>query len=254
MTSEEIEKARLDIERERLELDRTKSELDKSFFKRNSGVLIPAAVSLAAVIVSLSQVWITKISKEKELEITTIQKKYELNMLEVQKKREWDLSAAKFVIDNRQAIFNGSLEEQRLFAKIIPTIFPEDISASLLTRIETASPPASKAPWREALNNTARPSTSARSVPTSPQQPRSLPQPERSVGQSSSDKRYAVEVTPEGRAVIRDTESKLTVATLDSNNDPIVGASITPDGRFVKVQTISGSSQLWELGSMRRVQ
>ena len=76
----EIEKARLDIERERLELDKSKSRFERSFFRANSGVLISAAVSLAALIVSLGQVWVTKISKDKELEVATLQKNLELDV------------------------------------------------------------------------------------------------------------------------------------------------------------------------------
>ncbi len=52
MASDEVEQARLEIERERLALDKKKSELDRKFVRANSGVLISAAVSFAALIVS----------------------------------------------------------------------------------------------------------------------------------------------------------------------------------------------------------
>src|SRR2546430_2949312 len=117
MTPDELENARLAIERERLELDKAKAELDRGFLRRHSSVLIPAAVSLAAVIVSLGQVWVTKITKDKELEITTVHRRLELEVqdkqkerdrltTDAQKKRELDLSVARFVTENRQAIFN----------------------------------------------------------------------------------------------------------------------------------------------------
>lgn len=164
LTAAEIENARLQVERERLEIDKSKAALDHRFWNRNSGTLIMAVVSLAAVIVSLGQVWASKVSKDKELEITSLQKKVELEVLDKQKekelalvdarsKREWDLSVAKFIMDNRKALFNGTADERKIFAKIIPTMFPEELSVSLFQKLEAASPAAAKQTWRDAREN-----------------------------------------------------------------------------------------------------
>ncbi len=161
MATDEIEKAHLEIERERLEFEKSKAQLDRNFFRSNSGILISSVVSLAVVFVSLSQVWITKVTKDKELELASMQKKSELDLqdkqkehelmvLDAPKKREWDLNAAKFITDNRKAIFNGTPDEQKLFAKIIGAIYPTEIAAYMLvSRIERASPPGTKKTWRE---------------------------------------------------------------------------------------------------------
>ncbi|MEK6320044.1 MAG: carboxypeptidase-like regulatory domain-containing protein [Acidobacteriota bacterium] len=152
------------MERERLEIDKSKAALDHRFWNRNSGTLIMAVVSLAAVIVSLGQVWASKVSKDRELEITSLQKKVELEVLDKQKekelalvdarsKREWDLSVAKFIMDNRKALFSGTADERKIFAKIIPTMFPEELSVSLLQKLESASPSAAKQTWRDAREN-----------------------------------------------------------------------------------------------------
>ncbi|MEK6406823.1 MAG: hypothetical protein AABN34_07665 [Acidobacteriota bacterium] len=88
LTADQIENARLQVERERLEIDKSKAALDHRFWNRNSGTLIMAVVSLAAVIVSLGQVWASKVSKDRELEITSLQKKVELEVLDKQKEKE----------------------------------------------------------------------------------------------------------------------------------------------------------------------
>jgi hypothetical protein len=158
-----IETARLKIDRQRLELDKSKAEREKRFWNKNS-TSITALVSLAAVIVSLSQVWVAKISKDKELEITSLQKLAELDVADKQKEkelailteqrhREWSLNAAKFVTDNRKALFAGTPQERDLFAKLIPTVFPADVSASLLDRLIAASPPTAKGVWSTARAN-----------------------------------------------------------------------------------------------------
>jgi len=84
LTQAEIERARLELDRKQLEIDKSSAELGKNFLNRNTGVLVSAAVSFAAVIVSLAQVWVTTISKDKEIQISTIQRKAEVESQERQ--------------------------------------------------------------------------------------------------------------------------------------------------------------------------
>ncbi|MBC7908946.1 MAG: hypothetical protein H7Y30_00495 [Pyrinomonadaceae bacterium] len=156
-----IEEARLEVERERLKLEQAKVHLENKFWNKHTGTFITAMISLAAVIVSLGQVWVAKISKDKELQITSLQKKLEIDMIDKQKekelavldeqhKRQWNLSTAKFVTENREALFNGTPKEQELFAKLIPTIFPQEISTTLLDKLGKVNSPAAKNISRQA--------------------------------------------------------------------------------------------------------
>src|SRR5882724_1841058 len=52
----------------------------------------------------------------------------------------------------RKAIFDGAPRDQRLFAQIIGTIYPKEISTTFLSRIETASPARSKQAWHDVRN------------------------------------------------------------------------------------------------------
>jgi len=167
-TDRSLQEKRLDLEIEKLKLDRekfvfeqSKTEKTERFINKNVGTVITAIVSLTAVIVSIGQVWVTKISKDRELEITRENKKYEtealdkqkdkeLTLVEVQKKRDWNLSVANFVLNNRKALFHGTDEEKRTYAKIIPTIFPVEVSDSLLERLTVSSTPQSKRIWQDA--------------------------------------------------------------------------------------------------------
>jgi hypothetical protein len=166
--SNETERLKLGLERERfdlqksieiskLEIEKLKIERELKFWNRNLGVLITAAVSLAAVIVSLGQVWSTWISQNKQLQIVALQKEKELSLSDEQNKREWNLNAAKFITDNRKIIFEGSPQEQKLIAKVIQTIYPSDVALSLLEKIESASPPSEAGTWREAREKVVRP-------------------------------------------------------------------------------------------------
>lgn len=183
---DEIEILKLNLERERFELQKnienSKLEIEKlkigreqKFWNRNSGALITATVSLAAVIVSLGQVWSTWISQDKQLQIAALQKgqeieminrqkEKELSLLDEQNRREWNLSAAKFITDNRKTIFDGNPQEQKLLAKVIQTIYPPDVAFSLLEKLESASPPDEVSTWREAREKIVRPAGAAKRV------------------------------------------------------------------------------------------
>jgi len=263
MEMSDIEKAHLDIERERLQLEKAQAEINKRFLRTNSGVLISAAVSLAAVTVSLSQVWVTKIQKDKELEIATIQRKSEMEIQEkqkereltaqdAQKKREWDLSAAKFITDNRKAIFNGTQVEQKLFAKLIGSIYPPDVSSSLLERIENASPTASKQTWREIRSAIQQPRKEPTSATNEVKQPL--------LGESltnglklSPDRKYYM-VVRNGGVSLFDASTNKELRRIVGNDDEIIGAFFSPDGNLILTVTISGKRRTWNIKTGQVVQ
>lgn len=86
----DVELARLEIERERLRLEQTRLQIENKFWNKNTGTVITAMISLVAVVVSLSQVWVAKITKDKELQMTAIQKQSELTLMQEQRDREWN--------------------------------------------------------------------------------------------------------------------------------------------------------------------
>lgn len=185
-SNDEVEMVRLGIERERLEIqkdienskleiERLKLEREQKFWNRNSGTLITALVSLAAVIVSSGQVISTWISQNRQLQIAIIQKNQEIDMVERQKvkelalldeqnRREWNLNAAKFIADNRKGLFDGSQQEQKLLAKVIRTVYPPDVAALLLEKLESTSLPSEGSTWREAREKIVRPVSSLKRV------------------------------------------------------------------------------------------
>lgn len=169
---DEIEAEKLNLERERLELQRTietaklgfeksKLEHEHKFWNRNSGVLITGLISLAAVMVTLGQVWSTSITQKEQMKIAEFQKNREIEMIDRQKEKELSLSAAKFVADNRKVLFEGSAQEKELMAKIIGIIYPPPVAASLLAKLENASSPPEESTWRKERERIVRPTAPA---------------------------------------------------------------------------------------------
>jgi WD40 repeat protein len=161
--SRELDSREIEIARKQLDFEKSQAESSRGFLDRNIGVLITAAVSLAAVIVSVGQVWVTTISKNKEIEITQIQhtqdlesqerqKVKELASNEAQRKRELDLEAAKFITEHSKEIFGGSTEDKELYGKLMVTLFPPEVASPLLHRIAAASTGPSQRIWQNARN------------------------------------------------------------------------------------------------------
>ena len=69
MEATELEKTKIELEQQRLKIEKTRAEQENRYLQRHLGVIITAAVSLAAVLVSATQIWVASITKEKELEI-----------------------------------------------------------------------------------------------------------------------------------------------------------------------------------------
>ncbi len=213
-------------EPDRLALEKAKTELANTFFGRYSPILIPAAVSFAAVIVSLGQVWVTKISKDKELELITAQKHLELELQDAQRKRELDISAAKFVTENREAIFRGTQDEQELFAKLISTLFPTEVASPLLRRLQRASPASSQA-WQQAINA----STDAAAA-------------------ISPDRKRFVTID-QGIVRVWDAETGKVVGRL-VETEPLDSVKFSPDGKQLFTQSIGGKVSGWNLSDLSK--
>lgn len=124
----QIEEGRLAVERERLELERRKASVDERFLNRNLGTVITAIVSLAAVLVSLSQVWVAWSAKERELEQAAMRQN-----------REWNLSILKYISENKALLFGTDNEERKRITSIILVTFPEEITQALFRKLEDSA-------------------------------------------------------------------------------------------------------------------
>lgn len=123
---------------------------------KNYGILISSAISLAAVVVSFSQVWIAHIDKRKELEvsrtqieITTIQGKQQLNLKELELERRWKLEAVKFTTKNMGLIFSKNEEERIRIRNVMLATFPLEITEPLFKKLESSVPLEDKEVWRK---------------------------------------------------------------------------------------------------------
>jgi hypothetical protein len=162
MTEQEIEIERLKVERDRLEFDKEKARQDQKFWVRNFATVLTTVLSLAAVLVTLGQVWIAKISKDREIEIaasqkdkelslTQAQKEKELTLLAAQQEREWNLSAAKFISEHSNVIFGKDKEQREQIAKVMIVTFPPSITDVLFQKLENSTDAAQgQSTWRTA--------------------------------------------------------------------------------------------------------
>lgn len=147
---ERIEVARFRLDNERLDLEKERALADKRFWVKNFGTAITAIISMAAILVSLSQVWVASIQKEKELAIAQAQKDKEIDVAKNQKEKEiqtviaqqdraWKLDMAKFVTDHGNELLGKDKARRELITRVMITTFPPEYSADLIDRLEAVT-------------------------------------------------------------------------------------------------------------------
>ena len=181
LTSEEIEKARLEIERERLNLEKVRAEAEKRFVNKNLGTIVTAIVSLAAIIVSIGQVWVSYIQKEKELVLSSAQKFKELEMAGIKQNREYGLSIGDFVMKNSDAIFGKNEEKRTLVKNVLLTTFDESVTKPLVDNFVEVSEGEARASWIDAQRHLAKATSGGKqtnaTLPSSTPSPRASASP-----------------------------------------------------------------------------
>lgn len=145
------EDEKLKLEERRVAIEERKLQFEERFFHKHIGAMVTAAVSLAAVFVSLSQVWIAGIGKDKELELFQQQKNKELEQLKIDNEREWKLDTLNFVARNRDRIFSENLDERRQIRNVMVATLPREITGPLFGRLAALSLGGEGSIWNEEL-------------------------------------------------------------------------------------------------------
>lgn len=141
LTQIEIENARLELDRQRLELERQRLEDARERRSRSDGrrsrnklvrdhlgTMITAIVSVAAILLSLTQVWIATSAKE-----------HELQMQKIQQEQEWRFKALEFITKNSDAFFGKDQLRRERMSSALAAAFPPNIAGSLLSNLKQAS-------------------------------------------------------------------------------------------------------------------
>jgi hypothetical protein len=121
-----FEEKRFELEKRRLKLEELKSERENRFFSKYFGVILTTLVPVLVAAISLVPVWISYISKDKEIELANIQKQIENERIEKDKLHEYNLNRAKFVMENNKTLFGGKPIQLERMALVIELLFPPD--------------------------------------------------------------------------------------------------------------------------------
>ena len=145
----QLEERKLLLEQERLEIEKQRVSADMSFLHRHSGTLISAAVSFAAVVVSITQLWVAEIQKQREYEVTRQQKEKELSLATLESERRWRAEIGKFISDNKEVILRGSLDERTQMRDLMFAIFPSFIVDRAFEKLAITADPKAKVVWEQ---------------------------------------------------------------------------------------------------------
>lgn len=145
----QYETQKLRLEERKIAAEERKLEIEHSFFHKHVGLFITAVLSLAAVLVSGSQVWVANINKNKELELSQQQREKELEQKTMENERRWKLDGLKFVMSNQELIFSEDLDQRRRIRDIMVATLPEEITLPLFRRLAALSAPDERSIWNE---------------------------------------------------------------------------------------------------------
>lgn len=131
MTPEEYQEIQIKIEQERLNIEREKIGNERRFINKHFSTIITVIVSAAAVLVSALQVYIAKVSHE----------------------REWKQDIAQFIVENKKDLFSTDQEEIETIREVIIYAFPEEITKSIIRRMILRSKGVQNKTWQEGLRS-----------------------------------------------------------------------------------------------------
>jgi hypothetical protein len=113
-----------------------------NFFEKHLGAIVTSLVSLAAVIVSATQVWLAHINKEKELDLVRKNQNEQQILLDEESKRKWRLAMAEFVMKYESRIFSDKDEERNRMVDLVQATFPDPYRSEIfktLVKVEATA-------------------------------------------------------------------------------------------------------------------
>lgn len=119
-------------------MNSSETDNQESFFNKHFGAIITAIVSFSAVVVSLTQVWVASIDKEKEIEIIQASANETRKLEEKKSMRQWQLDLAKFMAQHREDIFTPGTKQLE-FQKIMLATFPKEVTLNVFGSLSEIS-------------------------------------------------------------------------------------------------------------------
>ena len=89
------------------------------------GSVITAIVSLAAIFISLTQVWVATNAKANELKLQ-----------QMQQEQEWKYKALDFVTRNADSFFGKDAPRREHMANALAVVFPPEVAGQLLSNLK----------------------------------------------------------------------------------------------------------------------
>ncbi len=119
----------------------------KKFIKENFSIIVTGLVSLAAVFVSIAQVCVATIDKQKEISINNHNAEESRALENLKATRTWNLDIANFMALHRKEIYANN-EESRQIKNIMLATFPPEITSKVFSNLYAISE--NKTEWAEA--------------------------------------------------------------------------------------------------------
>ncbi|HVR97380.1 MAG TPA: hypothetical protein VMW27_12245 [Thermoanaerobaculia bacterium] len=155
-----LEFRKLEIDKQRLELERQRLDVDNRVLNRHLGVIVTSIVSLVALALSATQLYIAYANRKSDVEIAEDNRKIDLKIADANRKadieaaklaqqRQWGIQLADFVFGNKDIIFGGATAERETMRNVLLVTYPSEVTAPLFQRLEATAPEKERAVWQK---------------------------------------------------------------------------------------------------------
>jgi hypothetical protein len=161
MTPQEIEIEHVKIEKDRLELEKAKAAMDRKLLNKHLGAVITATISLAAILVSIGQIYSARLTAQNQLRIQELSAENQLRIQESKNRSDEEISRAQLILVHIKQFNNPDEPERKLAASAFILALGEEKANELFkvvraTGTKTAEDTATKGQEQIEANRKAR--------------------------------------------------------------------------------------------------
>ena len=142
----DLERERIAIDRERLELEKKRLAIENRFFNKNMGVLITAAVSFAALVLSDAQLQLTReqhaadqVQHRLDLAQAQVNKDRDVAVAVSDQERRWNLELLTLTLTHRKELLSPGSPAEAAFISEMIKLAPPTVSKPILQHLQASA-------------------------------------------------------------------------------------------------------------------
>ena len=127
----EVQEERANLEEKRYKLEAERAEESKRFVTKHLGLFVTALLTIGAVTVSATQIYVAHSTSARDRELALVQRSAETRRAMSDRQRQWKLDLAEFVAKHLHLLRSESLTDRVVFRSLLMSTFPREITGAM---------------------------------------------------------------------------------------------------------------------------